>query len=231
MKQKHLESRPETVYGANEVDLLELLKILWREKILIVATTLVFVGAALFYNPGQQVQYKTVIHLKPAPLSLYGDFVAEMENSQNQSITLARFTSEQVMLAFIEGLIVSPTLYFKGEDIKSFRVEPKNKYEVILQLVTYENSNGVKKIDDYLKTVSDIFVEDVNALLPKVGITGEITRDMLFAADEPAVTKTYLGENKKDFMLAVSALLGGMLGVFLALIRTVLRNRKEAAKQ
>lgn len=231
MKQKHLENRPETVYGANEVDLFELLKILWREKILIIATTLTFVGVALFYNPAQQVQYKTSIHLKPAPLHLYGNFVAELENSKKQSITLARFTSEQVMHVFIQNLIENPKLLFKGENSVSFGIKPENKYEVILQLTTFDENNAAEQINNYLKSASDIVVEDINMLLPQVGISGKLTSEMLFSADEPVINKTYLEGNRKDFIISASVLLGGMLGVFLALIRTVLRNRKEAAKQ
>lgn len=227
MDQGHLESRPSVVYGADEVDLFELFKMLWQEKLIIIVSTLVFAFAAFLYNPPGEVEYNTVITLRPAPLSLYSDFVAKIENGEQQSITLARYTSEQVLVLLMQYLTENKTQYFKDKNIISFRANPKNTHEITLQLTTPKDDNAIEYLQGYLADVSEYAVKEINELLLGVNISGVVTSEMLYASDEPTINEVSLTESKKKFIISLAIVLGGMLGVLIALIRSVLRKRKE----
>ena len=230
MRQKKLVSEHLAASERDAVDLIDLLEILWKEKILIIISALIFAGAAVYFvHTNDQAQYDTTMVLNPAPLNLYGEFVAEIENGKKQSITLGRYTAEQLLLLLNYRLADNKAQYFRDKDIVSFNVKFKSPDEITLQLSTLKNNQSVDDMQDYLDFASDILLEEVNLFLPEIGIKSTVTKEMLYSASEPITSQKELGEEvtKKDMIVSIGIIFGAMLGLFASIIiRSIIRKRK-----
>ena len=220
---------PHYASDTDEIDLFELMQTLWQEKILIIAITLLATGAAALYALNAQPQYSVAMTLKPAPLSLYGELVAGMDGSEQQGIALGRSTAEQVLTEFKSNLELqaNQARYLNDKSIIALTVNAKTAQQVTLELGLLQPDHADQKLLSYLDSVSAATVTELNSFLVGLGNPATITKEMLFTIDVLPASQASLVKPKKSLIVAVGFVLGGMLGVFAALIRSMIRKRKN----
>lgn len=237
MQQEHLDKRHSSAYDSDEIDLFELFQTLWQEKILIIAVTVLSTCAAIFYAFTAPQQYSVSMTLKPAPLGLYGEFIAGMESANEQGITLGRNTAAQVLAQLKNDLELrtNQEKYFYGDkEILAVKVSTSQgsginqATQVTLGLDILQAEHAAKKLQGYLDFVSELTLKELNSFVMGLGNTKTITKEMLYIIDVSA-NEASLVKPKKFLIIAVGVILGCMLGVFAALIRSMIRKRRLQA--
>lgn len=225
-------SRPMSNYDADEIDLFELLQMLWQEKILIILTILIFTCVAAFYAFTAQPQYSVSMTLKPGPLSLYGELVAGMDSKEQKSIALGRSTAEQVLAELNNNLALrtNQASHLNDESTLGFKVTSQGRQQITLELSILQPEGAATKLQNYLEAVSKITVKELNSFVHGLGNTNAITKKMLYTVDASS-SQASLVKPKKSLIIAVGFVMGGMLGVFAVLIRSMIRKRKNANAQ
>lgn len=219
----------------DEIDLFELFQTLWEEKVLIVLITLVCTIAAALYAFTAQPQYSVSMTLKPAPLSLYGELVAGMEGDANKSIGLGRSTAEQILGQFANNLQLraNRAQNATSEGVLGLNVTTDNARNtqiaqwVTIQLSTLQPDGAVEVLQNYVDAVSESTLQELNSFVQGLGNPVAITKEMLYTVDAIS-SQARLNKPNKKLIVAVGIVLGGMLGVFAALIRSMIRKRKNA---
>lgn len=219
-----------TAPDADEIDLFELMQTLWQEKLLIILLTLVCAGAAATYAFTATPQYSITMTLKPASLSLYGEFVAGIQGEQQKSIALGQKTAEEVLGQLKNNLDLNAhkVSYLKEAHILSISVTAKTPQLVTLQLTTLQPGSAAQTLKSYVDAVSVITLKELNSFVQGLGNPTAITQEMLYTIDSMP-SQASLVKPKKSLIVALGVVLGGMLGVFAALIRSMIRKRKNAA--
>lgn len=217
-----------TAPDADEIDLFELMQTLWQEKLLIILLTLVCAGAAATYAFTATPQYSITMTLKPASLSLYGEFVAGIQGEQQKSIALGQKTAEEVLRQLKNNLDLNAhkVSYLKEAHILSISVTAKAS-QLTLQLTTLQPGSAAQTLKSYVDAVSVITLKELNSFVQGLGNPTAITQEMLYTIDSMP-SQASLVKPKKSLIVALGIVLGGMLGVFAALIRSMIRKRKNA---
>lgn len=218
-------------YASDEIDLLELIQTLWQEKILIILCTLFVAGGAAVYAFTAQSVYSLSMTIKPAPLSLYGELVAGMENKEKQSVAFGRATAEQVLIQLKNSLELRANQAYLNDThgVLDFKVSG-NAQQITIQLTTTEPTNAGDVVNDYLKRVSKLTVKELNSFMQGLGNKAQVTEEMLYTVDTPAPQHASQIKPKKNLVVAVGVVLGGFLGVFAALMRNMYRKHKETSR-
>lgn len=225
-----------TAPDADEIDLFELMQTLWQEKLLIILLTLVCAGAAAAYAFTATPQYSIAMTLKPASLSLYGEFVAGIQGEQQKSIALGRETAEEVLVKLTSNLELraNQVSILNDPNILNVKVVAKKSKqsvpeleEVSLELTTLQAGSAAQTLKSYVDAVSVITLKELNSFVQGLGNPTAITQEMLYTIDSMP-SQASLVKPKKSLIVALGIVLGGMLGVFAALIRSMIRKRKNA---
>lgn len=230
MNPSSMPNQPSSQPGySGEIDLFDLFQSLWKEKILIVLVTAVFTVLAVIYALTATPQYSIAMTLKPASLSLYGEFVAGIQGEQQKSIALGQKTAEEVLGQLKNNLDLNAhkVSYLKEAHILSISVTAKTPQLVTLQLTTLQPGRAAQTLKSYVDAVSVITLKELNSFVQGLGNPTVITQDMLYTIDSMP-SQASLVKPKKSLIVALGIVLGGMLGVFAALIRSMIRKRKNA---
>ena len=230
MNPSSMPNQPSSQPGySGEIDLFDLFQSLWKEKILIVLVTAVFTALAVIYALTATPQYSIAMTLKPASLSLYGEFVAGIQGEQQKSIALGQKTAEEVLGQLKNNLDLNAhkVSYLKEAHILSISVTAKTPQLVTLQLTTLQPGSAAQTLKSYVDAVSVITLKELNSFVQGLGNPTAITQEMLYTIDSMP-SQASLVKPKKSLIVALGIVLGGMLGVFAALIRSAIRKRKNA---
>ena len=230
MNPSSMPNQPSSQPGySGEIDLFDLFQSLWKEKILIVLVTAVFTALAVIYALTATPQYSIAMTLKPASLSLYGEFVAGIQGEQQKSIALGQETAEEVLGQLKNNLDLNAhkVSYLKEAHILSISVTAKTPQLVTLQLTTLQPGSAAQTLKSYVDAVSVITLKELNSFVQGLGNPTAITQEMLYTIDSMP-SQASLVKPKKSLIVALGIVLGGMLGVFAALIRSMIRKRKNA---
>lgn len=216
-------------YGSHEIDLFELLQTLWQEKLLIIFITFICTASAAIYAFTAQPQYSIYMTLKPAPLSLYGELVAGMKGDKQNDIMLGRSTVEAVLtqLKMNLELQANKVKYLTGKDIVKLQVNSKSSkntdnaestQQVTLVLNILQPEGAAQILYSYLDSVSELTLKELNSFVLGLGNTSLISKEMLYTVDSES-NKAYQVKPKKSLIIAIGIVFGGMLGMFIAMVR------------
>jgi LPS O-antigen subunit length determinant protein (WzzB/FepE family) len=155
-------------YLEDEIDLSEIIKTLWNEKILILSISLVFMVMGYVYGALQPKIYKTEITIREAPSSLFEAYRPFFSTQQQQGIarqfnddlklnlssldTLVQFVEETNTINDFKNHLkeknISPRNYLKGkfQPVIDKKNNISNKYSL-----TYEEPlPGSSFLNDYI---------------------------------------------------------------------------------
>ena len=88
----------------DEIDLRDLIKSLWREKILILSISIICGLAGYLYASFQLQQFKTEIVIKNPPPQLFEPYISISNNNNNNSITAQFVSNFKINLASLDNL-------------------------------------------------------------------------------------------------------------------------------
>lgn len=228
----------------DEIDLFELVGELWREKLLIAAVTLAVFLSALAYVLLVPTVYTYSVQttLRPGSLHQYGPLAAALRTEGKQSMEVAvelADTSFLLLRKNLESALVQQE-YFQGQASKSLvlidisiPIDPRDRLardDLSLTTIVISASSSVEqglknKLEQYLAFASTHTVHEVNGFFAGLGTDQQITSDMLYSVDKPIDSMPVVATPKKKLILAVGLVLGGMLGIFAALVRSAIRKR------
>ncbi len=226
-------------YRDDEIDLRELIKGLWAQKVLISSVTALVAADALAYVPLATPVYETKATVLPPLLS---DIAPYNVGRREASLTL--FSTEKVYALFTRSLNSQSLArgFFREVYIpslpESVRAEPEdqlwdrfnqqlstkapNKQRPELPEISMQHSDP-RLAADWV----DQFVSNASILRP---IDTKPDNVAVFTLDSPAALPQTPIKPKKTLILASGLILGGMLGLFAALLRNMLRVKPGACR-
>lgn len=221
----------------DEIDLIELVQDLWQEKlIIIVLTLLVFIATAAYAFTAKPV-FNSSLTLTPAKIGEFGDYVAKMDNKEKTHLVLANEATSQFLDILADSLQANLNTGITSYTGRLAVTKNQSKVNrafiesVGLTLTSTNKENLQQDLINYLEAVSQETLKELNDFTESLGTNQQVTQTMLYRAtakpSSPAQVKP-----KKKLILAVGLVAGGMLGVFAALVRSMLRKRaKQLAQQ
>ncbi|MDO9623712.1 MAG: Wzz/FepE/Etk N-terminal domain-containing protein [Pseudomonas sp.] len=231
----------------DEIDLVELLQNLWAQRWLIVIVTSVVALSALVYAFTSKPVYSTTAVLSPAPINAFGLIANEVKVGPPEGITSAisiginlahdalavvvkNFESAAIRNEFDDSL-GNPLDYLV--EVKRHRGPvPSNPelFESVSISVSSMSAAGAKQyLDGFMAYVSKVSAAQLNDYFKALNLNHTIQPGVLYRVEQsPAVNLDPI-KPKKPLIVALGVVLGGMLGVFIALIRLMLRKRAAKA--
>lgn len=229
-------------YGRNqrsaddEIDLIELVQAIWAEKITVLAFVVAATLGALAYSFSIPPQYSSSAVVSPAPVNSFGALAGELGALQADSSTFgikagiqvandsfSIFTSNLESLseqrAFREG--------FQSEVPFELSV---NKGRGATDPFTVAATAGVAEspkvaVEHYLAYTARITAAQINGYFEGLDISQRIEPGSLYRLEQPAVVNSTPVQPRRTLIVALGFVLGGMLGVFVALVRIMLKKR------
>lgn len=233
----------------DEIDLFELAGELWREKLLIAAVTLVVFLSTLAYVLLVPTVYTYSVQttLRPGSLHQYGPLAAALRTEGKQSMEVAvelADTSFLLLRKNLESALVQQEFFQLQANEGAVLVEieipidPRDRLardDLSLGTIVISASStleqGLKnKLEQYLEFASNHTVNEVNGFLAGLGTDQQIASDMLYSVEKPIDSMPVEVAPKKKLILVVGFVLGGMLGIFAALVRSAIRKRMQPAR-
>lgn len=186
----------------DEIDLFELFQSLWEQKVLILSLSVLLPVMAFIY----------VTHIDRKPNTFNGSLLIELASFQfiNQSDQAIQFIESADNLAQVSSRLSSVTA-----------TVPRGTLGLINLEVTDLDPNSAKQ--NLEKSLADIKArhEQKLANLQNIQIINPTSQIGDIVINEKS------GLEKRNLVVAVAFVLGGMLGVFIALIRSAVRKRRE----
>jgi LPS O-antigen subunit length determinant protein (WzzB/FepE family) len=182
----------------DEIDIVDLIRTLWREKILIFSSSLIFMAIGYVYGALQPKIYKTEIILHATPLSLfevYQPFFSKQQQQQQQQQqqglvgqfnnnlklnllsldTLVQFVEKNNTINDFKNYLkeknISARSYFKGKI--SLEIDKKNNVENKYSLIYSEPLPGETFLNDYI-----IFAQQQTLIMLKQELNKKILNEI-----------------------------------------------------
>lgn len=220
----------------DEIDLIELLQDLWEQKWLIFAVTSLVILLSVIYIFISKPVYSVTAVLAPAPVNAFGLIVGDIGVGQPQTnksaiavgTDLANDALALVVKNF-ESAAVSEVFNHALKDSGGYAVQikkGKSPFDQITVSVVSVSAEGAKKyLDDYMAYVTKISVVQLNEYFQALGVSHSISPESLYRVEQAPLLPTQPIKPNKPLVVALGLVLGGMLGVFIALIRLMLKKR------
>jgi LPS O-antigen subunit length determinant protein (WzzB/FepE family) len=186
----------------DEIDLKDLIKSLWREKIIILSVSIICGLTGYLYSTLQQQEFKTEFEIKYSPSQLFYNYINELENKNNDNITKEKeiitifklnFLSLDNMKSFFEKSTefdnfkvylksrnTDPKLYFNKkrfgratEENKFFIVSPK-KLDQIVFINNYIEFSNNKTISDFKNIIKQEIIKNINIYEESIEVAKQI---------------------------------------------------------
>lgn len=224
----------------DEIDLIELAQALWAEKKLVLGFIAVTTLAALAYSFSVSPQYSSTALISPAPVNAFGVLAGELKALQSDkqpfginagvqvandvfSVLQSNLTSLSEQQSFREGFKV----------LGSFDLSV-TKGRSASDAISISATSGVAEqpkdvIDSYLSFAARITAAQINEYLAGLGISQQVEPGSLYRLEQPAAVNSTPVKPKRVLIIALGFILGGMLGVFVALVRIMLKKRLAGA--
>lgn len=231
-------TEPRYPYQTNEdeIDLIELLQGLWEQKWLISAVTSFVLIFAVVYIFISKPVYSVTAVLAPAPVNAFGLIVGDIGVGQQQTTKsaiavgtdLANDALALVVKNFESGAVSELFNHaLKDSGVYAIQVKKgKSPFDPITVSVVSVSAAGAKKyLDDYMAYVTKISAVQLNEYFQALGVSHSVSPESLYRVEQASELPTQPIKPKKPLIVALGLVLGGMLGVFIALIRLMLKKR------
>lgn len=220
----------------DEIDLIELAQALWAEKLVVLAFVVAATLAALAYSFSIPPQYTSSAVVSPAPVNSFGALAGELGALQADSSTFGIKAGIQV--ANDSFSILTSNLASLSEQ-RSFRegYQSAVPFELsvkagrgVTEPFTVSVTAGVAElpkgaVEQYLAYAARITAAQINAYFEGLGISQRIEPRSLYRLEQPALVNSAPVKPRRTLIVALGFVLGGMLGVFVALVRIMYKNR------
>lgn len=224
----------------DEIDLVELLKDLWGQRWMILAVSSVVVLSALFYVLVTKPTYSSMVMVSPAPINAFGFIAGEARvmplESSASAISLGTNLANDafsVVVKNIESVAIRNDFNDSLESSVGYMVEVKKGHQPFDQVTISVSSGSAEEAKRYLEKfiiyVSNISAVQLNNYFKALGLSNMVLPESLYRIEQKAVINPIPIKPKKVLILVLGILLGGMLGVFAALIRLMLIKRAAKA--
>jgi LPS O-antigen subunit length determinant protein (WzzB/FepE family) len=148
----------------DEIDLSEIIKALWNEKILILSISLFFMVVGYVYGALQPKIYKTEITIREAPSSLfeaYSPFFSTQQQQQQQQQGITREFNDQVKLSLssldtlVQFVEETNTINDFKNHLKEKNIDVRDYFRKKFESVIYKKNNIQNKYSfTYLQPLS-----------------------------------------------------------------------------
>jgi len=202
----------------DEIDLFELIETLWKEKALIILFTVVAAiggtGYAFLASPEYSVSVNYTVNPK-MPASDASDAAIRLFAQLPAGWGKEKKSNAAVLTTLTPESVTQYTNLFSGLE-----------RSISKELLSEAKSNVEMIINDLPQTLQSTEAVAQQMLQSKQTIRAlsEEGRSMTFS--RPIISQT---APKKTLIMALSVMLGGMVGVMFVLIRSAMRNRKATA--
>lgn len=226
---------------SDAIDLFELAQQLWREKILISLITLAMTAIAAIYAFSTPPQFASQVILSSAPIGLYGELMAKMQDKKAvlqtdiSPIALGRTLSNdafELLGSNLESIRGQQQFTHTAPDWQGIAIEIKRDRKAPEKLTM--NATGPDAVvaqaflNQYLAYVTEQTRSELNAYFNQsLGTDLLISAEMLYTLEQPAAVNSQPIKPRKALILALGLVLGGMLGVFGALVRGLLKKQRQ----
>ena len=225
---------------SDEIDLFELAQQLWREKILISLITLAMTAIAAIYAFSTPPQFASQVILSSAPIGLYGELMAKMQDQKamlqtdTSPIALGRKLSIDafgLLGSNLESMRNRQVFIHSAPDWQGISVSvtrDRKTLEMLTLSATGPDAVAVQAIlNQYLAYAAEKTRSELNAYFNLSLNTDQLIKvEMLYTIEQPAVVNSKPVKPRVPLILTVGFVLGGMLGVFVALLRSVLKKHR-----
>lgn len=227
---------PRQVNIDDEIDLVELLQNLWAQRWLIVIVTSVVALAALVYTLNSKPVYTSVAVLSPAPINAFGLIAGEARARQLEGTTSAISIGTNlandvlaVVIKNLESTAIRDEFNNSLENPSGYAVEVKRGrqfFDSVSISVSSMSAVGAKQyLDGFMAYVSKVSAEQLNDYFKALNLNHTIQPGVLYRVEQNSAVNFDPVKPKKHLIVALGVVLGGMLGVFIALIRLMLIER------
>ena len=226
---------------SDEIDLLALAQQLWREKVLIALVTLAMTAVAAVYAFITPPQFASQVILSSAPIGLYGELMAKMQDqktvlhSETSPIALGRKLSNDafgLLGSNLESTRNRQLFIGSAPDWQGMLVavtRDRKTLEMLTMSATGPDAEAAQTfLNQYLAYVAEQTRSELNAYFNQsLGSDQLITSEMLYTVEQPAGVNAQPVKPRIPLILALGFVLGGMLGVFVALVRGLLKKQRQ----
>ena len=229
---------PRQASNDDEIDLVELLQNLWAQKWLIVIVTSMVALSSLVYAFTSKPVYSSTAMLSPAPINAFGLIVGEARAQQPEgtasAISIGTNLANDVFAVVIKNLesaAIRNEFHDSLEIPSDYAVEIKRGRQLFDSVSISVNSMSAVGAKQYLvgfmAYVSKVSAAQLNDYFNALNLNHTIQPGALYRIEQTAVVNLDPIKPRKLLAMALGVVLGGMLGVFVALIRVMLRNRAD----
>jgi LPS O-antigen subunit length determinant protein (WzzB/FepE family) len=226
---------------SDEIDLFELTQQLWREKTLIALITLAMTVMAAIYAFSTPPQFASRVVLSSAPIGLYGELMARMQDQKTvlqieaSPIALGRKLANDAfgLLGSNFESIRSRQQFIRGasdwQGISVTVTRDRKTSETLTLSATGPDPEAAQRfLNQYLAYVAEQTRSELNAYFNQSLSSDQlITSEMLYTLEQPAVVNSQPVKPRIPLILTLGFAVGGMLGVFVALVRSVLKKHRQ----
>ncbi len=226
----------------DEIDIVELFQGLWLQKTLILSVVVLAIAIAAAYCVLSKPIYVSSAMLAPAPINLYGSIAGQFKvdagNGVNSPLTQGMALSNDAFRLYLANLAstevrqvfdtkagyskASVELHIKkGREAKPFD-EPAT-----IRVESSDSALAKAYLDGLIRYAAETTLLQVNSYFQASGVEQTLAAESLFrveSASQPAMEV----KPRRPLILTLGIVLGGMLGLFIALVRLMLGKRKTA---
>lgn len=209
----------------DEVDLVELLQRLWAQKRLIFLVTLCGFVSAVSYVYFTPEKYESKPILSPPSITAFAHapFVRDVNvslSSNTDLLGVALKLSDNVMLLLGRRLLAPATyasfISESPEFLGCFSTSSQGVNKVVVSVVCADKDISLRALDAYIKYASRITVQEFQVLMVAVGVEHSIQASGLYSVESPVSVSV---TPRRSLVLALGLVLGGVLGLSIALAR------------
>jgi len=222
--------------ATDEIDLVELAQALWRQRLLIALCTVLFTLVALGYSYSVTPTFTSQATIAPASINSFGKLAGSLnfrspthgESAIADGVRLANdafnvlienLNSHIVRRDFDENYPAYRQLVFQVNRGKQ-KVAP-----VSLNATGTEPELSKAFIDAYLAYATATTAVQLNEFLNGMGVAEEVEVSALYRLEQSATVPSVPVKPKRTLIIALGFVLGGMVGVFIGVIRSMLAKR------
>jgi len=219
-----------------EIDLVELAQGLWRQRLLIIICVVVAALSAFGYSQSVTPVYSSQATIAPAAINSFGPLAGALnkQNISQESSTFAsgvRLADEAfgILVGNLNSQIVRREFDSGQSDFSqiSFQVSrgKQTADPVTLVATGTEPERASAFVSAYLGYATAITATQLSEYLKGMGVLEEVSESAIYRLEQPATLPSTPIKPKRTLIVALGFVLGGMLGVFIALIRMVMRRK------
>lgn len=220
----------------DEIDLIELLQNLWSQKLMITLFTLCGLAVAAGYIYITPTKFTSQTVLASPSITAFSPFVKDMsigsdskvdmlDAALNLSDNVIKLLGRSLLAPNTQTAFISENSSFSG-CIATGSQNSNSPSKITVSVTCPSRVNSLLALDGYIEFASKIAVQEFQTLMQAVGIKNSIRAHDIYSVESTPSTKA---SPNKNLIFVLGILLGGMLGVFAALIRIMVINRQKVA--